>query len=337
MFAKNENNENVDWWFIYKTAEHSGSADNEGYQYFYFDAASEQLVLSDNMLNAQKGALYYTLKEALESNDKDQGYIVYNDERTDGGDNEESKGHTKGVLTFNKAQNSAMFLLHSVPRFPSKSEVELPDEEKIYGQTFICITLADYQTANDIAAHMMQQQNPQILLSNSFLPENISPSESLSMLFHQTNINESVTPSKIEFKSQAGKQFQLIAKSKHWGKDFWIDLVGPTLDVSLDVETWRRGLVTKSEEKGIPEEIEDVIRVDLSAIGYETYHWSFTKDHSKWAVSCKDNKNLIDWVCVGDINRMVSQEKRGGGSICFQEPNLCKALQKIITVKKLEE
>ena len=37
------------------------------------------------------------------------------------------------------------------------------------------------------------------------------------------------------------------------------------------------------------------------------------------------------WVCVGDINRQVSQEKRGGGSICFQEQALWKALLSVQT------
>ena len=35
-----------------------------------------------------------------------------------------------------------------------------------------------------------------------------------------------------------------------------------------------------------------------------------------------------DWVCVGDINRMKSQEKRGGGTIAFQDKKLWAALSK---------
>ena len=36
--------------------------------------------------------------------------------------------------------------------------------------------------------------------------------------------------------------------------------------------------------------------------------WSGTKDHSKWGVGI--TKNIA---CFGDINRMCSQESRGGG------------------------
>ncbi len=51
-----------------------------------------------------------------------------------------------------------------------------------------------------------------------------------------------------------------------------------------------------------------------------------TKDHSKWACSEEKDKAIGQWVCVADINRMKSQEKRGGGVICFMEANLWEAL-----------
>jgi deoxyribonuclease-2 len=34
-------------------------------------------------------------------------------------------------------------------------------------------------------------------------------------------------------------------------------------------------------------------------------------------------------VCVGDINRQVSQRKRGGATICLQDTDLWKALDGI--------
>ena len=35
-----------------------------------------------------------------------------------------------------------------------------------------------------------------------------------------------------------------------------------------------------------------------------------------------------NWICVGDINRMISQRKRGGGTIAFQNQTLWQALSK---------
>ena len=36
----------------------------------------------------------------------------------------------------------------------------------------------------------------------------------------------------------------------------------------------------------------------------------------------------MNWVCVGDINRMISQRKRGGGTIAFQNQILWQGLSK---------
>jgi hypothetical protein len=66
----------------------------------------------------------------------------------------------------------------------------------------------------------------------------------------------------------------------------------------------------------------DVSFVDFRSLGVP-WAWPETNDHAKWGITVDS-----DWVCVGDINRMKSQEKRGGGTIAFQEPTLWAALSK---------
>ena len=42
--------------------------------------------------------------------------------------------------------------------------------------------------------------------------------------------------------------------------------------------------------------------------------WKHTVDHSKWCVGANAAKGHV--ACIGDINRMSSQAKRGGGAVC---------------------
>ena len=58
-------------------------------------------------------------------------------------------GHTKGVLAFDIASKTALWLLHSWPKFADPHANEPPSP--IYGQTFLCISL-DLATASQIAA-----------------------------------------------------------------------------------------------------------------------------------------------------------------------------------------
>jgi deoxyribonuclease II len=324
--TKNQQGKAVDWWFIYKTPEHTGTSNNKGYDFLYFDADASELKLSPVGLDQDNQALGHTLSGIFNSTDS-TGYLVYNDEHVDQQSNSSEKGHCKGILAFDKTTDSALFLLHSTPRFPANHESTLPDDEAIYGQTFICISLPDYQTANLIAQQMLSQQNPQILTESSYIPHGVEKDEALSQLFHGNEIKETQQPSTLRFKSRGGQEFLIIAKSRKWGKDFWLDLVSPTLDCDLVVESWRRGRVTPMQDGYSNDYEEDLINIVFKATPKLNYEWHYTKDHAKWAVALKNTHSSVPWVCVADLNRMVSQEKRGGASLCFQNARLWQALK----------
>ncbi len=93
------------------------------------------------------------------------------------------------------------------------------------------------------------------------------------------------------------------------------------------METWRRGTVPSTEDSDKTHTTTDILYINLSRLGVN-YEWHYTKDHAKWAVSETD-----DWVCVADISRQVSQEKRGGGTICFRNKALWKSLSLIEQLK----
>ena len=336
LHALNESGQPVDWWFIYKLPRDATSPTKSkatkpstGFEYMYFDSNSKKaLARSSNLMSAKVRALYNTLGQlypTTKNPNQGLGWIFYNDERCDNKPHDDEKGHTKGVLAFNTKDNSAFWLLHSTPRFALTTDAEFPQDESDYGQTYLCVTLKDVATANQIAQQMYQQQEPQLYCWNE---HGTIPTDSYFYKLTQgVNVNEQDPPSKIKFSSKGGQTFYSIAKNRHWDKDFWNDLVGPQLKADLDVETWRRGTLASTKDSDDVHDITDVLYINLEALGVD-YEWHYTQDHAKWAISTKP-----DWVCVADINRDKSQAKRGGGTICFENKTLWKSLSQIEKLK----
>lgn len=334
------NNQPVDWWFMYKLPHDAKSpkeakkknAPSSGWEYLYFDAdSSEGLALSRRTLEDKHCALQKTLEviyNASANPSDGLGWICYNDEVPEGaGEDESSFGHTKGVLAFDLETDSAFWLLHSWPKFPNIATGELASAD--YGQTFLCVTLQDVDTARYIAEQMYHRQEPQTYQVH--LPADLKQSDIFYRVANGIDVNETDPPCDVAFFSKAWQPFRLLAKNRHWDQDFWIDLVGPHLRVNIDVETWRRGTVPPHEDVDDSDSTSDILHIDLSPLGV-SYQWHYTKDHAKWGVSETDS-----WVCVADINRQKSQEKRGGGSICFRNQELWECLRKIEILKDTED
>ena len=320
--ALDESGKPVDWWFAYKVpklAKEANAPSATGYEYIYYDPNIGKVVRSPNLLTDGKGALDLTLKSVFDSPDASTGWILYNDEmpadanRTDNS----SFGHTKGVIAFDTATKTGFWLLHSWPKFADAKAKEMPTP--IYGQTNLCISL-DIDTASRIAAQMAIHQTPQVYLPK--IPASLKKTDPLFLLTQNLNSDAPGDSNVLECKSRGGLAFKVIAKNKKWNKDFWNELVGPTLKADMDVETWIRGKIPPVLDSDGIHKTFDVKFIDLSPLGVP-WTWPETHDHAKWGITTGS-----DWVCVGDINRMVSQEKRGGGTIAFQDKNLWSALSK---------
>jgi len=302
-------------------------------------------------------------------------------------------GHCKGTLAFDLDSDTAFWLSHSTPRIPglhldNEQAFFYPEYADQYAQTFICISLENVAAAQAIANVLQEQHQPQVFGCQlpSIIKENSQHNElwqlaqgSLPPAYSEqyTEKHEKKAPADLTFKSKEGKSFRLLAKSGAWFDDFWIDLVGPTLEVDLRIETWRRltktAVLPTKDGKDIPDDygkqdfittykereyhhefkdlgdkeiIDEITHIDLQMLKdhkgnmLSDYHWSYTKDHAKWAISEEiiergktnnetDIPTHISWVCIADMNRMTSQEKRGGGAICFHEPLLWQSLNEI--------
>lgn len=322
--ALDEDGEPVDWWFAYKVpklTKNAGTDSATGYEYVYYDPQVGVVGRSPHLMSSGTGALDLTLKSVFDSPDATTGWILYNDEmpasakRPDDG----NLGHTKGVLAFDTATRTAFWLLHSWPKYADPGAPGMPTP--MYGQTFLCISLS-IATASAIAAQMADHQQPQTYLPR--IPPTLNVHDPLYLLAQTPNASADAPGASdaLDFVSAGGLAFKVIAKNRKWGKDFWNDLVGPTLGADMDDETWIRGKIPPVLDSDGIHKTFDVKYIDLSRLGVP-WAWPETHDHAKWGITAG-----VPWVCVGDINRMVSQEKRGGGTIAFQDAVLWSALSK---------
>jgi deoxyribonuclease II len=320
----------VDWWFMYKLPQNAinGGEKTSGKEYLYYDSRSRSaLKLSNRDIDDKQGALQATLAQIYKRAADvpgDTGWICYNDEVPGANSNDGDKGHTKGVLAFDLETDTAFWLLHSWPKFPDIRSGDMAAWG--YGQTFLCISLKNVETARYIAEQMYHRQEPQTY--ECCIPESLDSSDIFNRLANAVDVNETDPPCDITFFSRGGQDFRLMAKNRHWGRDFWIDHVGPHLMQDIDVETWRRLAIPGTEDSDGHGDVTDILYINLEKLGVPC-EWHYTKDHAKWGISEKP-----DWVCVADINRQVSQEKRGGGSICFRNKGLWQALSQIEQLKR---
>ena len=319
--ALDENGRPVDWWFIYKVPQLSAGANNDsatGYEYVYYDPSLPKVDKSPYVLNQDQGALNLTLDSVFKKPTPTTGWILYNDEMPASAKEKDdgNMGHTKGVIAFDTASKTAYWLLHSWPKFVDLGAANDPTPQ--YGQTYLCLSL-DIATAGAIAAQMANHQEPQTYFCRT---ANLPKTDPLYVLSQPLKPNPPADSSVLELKSIGGMPFKVIAKNKEWNRDFWNGLVGPTLKADMDVETWIRGKIPPIADTDGIHKTFDIKYINLGALGAH-WAWPETHDHAKWGITLHS-----DWVCVGDINRMISQRRRGGGTVAFQNQTLWSALSK---------
>jgi deoxyribonuclease-2 len=226
-------------------------------------------------------------------------------------------GHTKGVLAFETKHKTGFWLLHSWPKYTEPNPKADPTPK--YGQTYLCLSLA-LDALEEIAAQMYDHQQPQTYLNQ--IPRDLDQGSPLRRLSAGVNEDAQGNASVLTLKTKGGMDFRVIAKNREWNQDFWNGLVGPSLGQDMDVETWIRGPIPPVADTDGIHKTYDIKYINLGFLGIHVA-WPETHDHAKWGISTHEH-----WVCVGDINRMISQRKRGGGTIAFQNEILWQGLSK---------
>lgn len=104
--------------------------------------------------------------------------------------------------------------------------------------------------------------------------------------------------------------------------DLYHAWVAPTLQSDLLVQFWVRSTRILPSDCSLGWKVLDITQINPG----KTFEFKASRDHSKWAVSTKAASGAGGgWVCVGDINRNVAEEQRGGGTVCLQDPVVWKA------------
>jgi len=221
-------------------------------------------------------------------------WIVYNDETKHLGDIHTAKGHCKGIIAWNATHLS--WLVHSVPNFPREftghSISSIEPEEHIYGQSFFHIT----RQADDIFVKQVIGQLYN-MAPHIFMKHNIPDVEHTKQMISTVVFSDEI---------------QHIAKSPHHEIDIYSDCLD-TYASEWYVETWKRGHAIISSNN-----IKDVSDLCVNGQKYKE-----SQDHSKWATS-------EQYYWIGDLNRMTSQYKRGGGGFLVKHQVIAQLFRSFI-------
>jgi deoxyribonuclease-2 len=244
-------------------------------------------------------------------------WILYNDETQKIGNKNTSKGHCKGIVTWNNERIG--WLCHSLPNFPYKFEGNIIGKiehgELIYGQSFQYVEVDfNYSIIYDILNQIS------IMEAHIFLEKYSDKFEYLKKVFVQKNVDKKLNEKLQEINViKLSKNITHLAKSPHYEIDIYEDYIMKNYNFNWKFETWIRGHLIKNSEENCENHIEDIKKINYDSISYDE-----KQDHSKWGVS--DDK----YYWVGDLNRMTSQFKRGGGGFICKDKNIVKELNKLL-------
>lgn len=218
---------------------------------------------------------------------------------------------------------TGFWLIHSVPQFAesslaSGSKYSYPANGKENGQTAICVSFRTKSELDHIVTQLLCMRPNVYAMSVSADVLRISSKlQDLKARRWPKGVKESIQ----QVVSVNGRKFTSFARnSKSEHKDLYLELIAPELTSDLLVESWRRGagdpLTSNCSYKYKVNNVE-AVELRFGSTGRETSPWNYREDHSKWAVAVQKPVT-----CIGDINRMASQYKRGGGSLCFPDPDV---------------
>lgn len=260
--------------------------------YLVYDSSSPNFRKTDETL---LGAIIDTISLERDS------LLIWNDQQVEklaGMD----KAHSKGFIHFEKGNNGFLYV-HSIPLFIDTSENSLKKttrETSSYAQSIVCVTLASEDQAHRVIQQLMTS-NPNIY-KNSF------------------QVPPRVKPLAVTVSSDLPFGFRYVTKTSASSEHPFEEMLTSEFKVGWLVNTWSRPYKESSCQETYP--ISNIKTKNLGGVVMKS-----TQDHSKWALSRGGSRRIV---CIGDMNHMDSQSKRGGSFLCREDPRLHELLSQSI-------
>ena len=209
------------------------------------------------------------------------------------------------------------WLVHSVPNFPPQKEkgYSYPETAMRYGQSFLCLTFSKGDLP--VIAQQLLYTWPLIY---DYKFDGSAGGQNLDLVLKGKHIENAPWTSSKTLVTMGGKEFTSFAKFTDFDADLYNDWLTAYYQKSFYTETWQNGVGKLPSNCSTRNSVKNIIRLDIVGMEYKE-----TQDHSKWAISTEGSI-----LCIGGINRMESQFKRPGGTICFQEPTLATQIRESI-------
>ena len=306
----NPSGQEVDWYAIFLMP--TSTSDDGEIHYGYFDPSLDSLEYYKYDVNTfpPTHITRYTLGDEADFN-----YFFWNDDKTvkDGSSDKatSSKAHAKGSLVYNSISGS--FLLHSLPRFPTRTSEnivleELPDNTGLYGQTFLCISI-NKETAESIA-EFINCVNVCVNKAVDSDRVNTSPNKWIQNLINNKMDKSCEIEHINKITSLGGVEFTFYGKNYKNKIIPYDTTMREAYQDHFYVRTWSRPSLA-------PAQYDTYNLLNILEVKYDSYRYQVTKEHSKWGIT--DKKNIV---CFADLNHTESQKERGGHIVCFENSKL---------------
>lgn len=315
----------VDWFVVYKLPANSGSGDAacRGLKYKYLDQSSGGWRDGMGPISSSEGAVGRSLRPLYRSNSSQLAFLLYNDQppTSSFAPDSSSRGHTKGVLLLD--EEGGFWLIHSVPRFPppaSSGAYSWPPNARTFGQTLLCVSFPLTQFLRigrqlTYTYPLVYEHKLEGIFAQKF-PD-------LEQVIKGHHVLQEPWNSSVTLTSQAGATFQSFCKFGKFGDDLYSGWLAAALGTNLEVQFWPNSPGILPSNCSGTQKILDVTQISFPGSAGPTFN--ATEDHSKWCVAPER-----PWACLGDMNRNVREQYRGGGTLCTQLPAVWKAFQPLV-------